>query len=601
MSESIKTVIFVGVAALALAVAWLTRPAPFYDAPEADLGTDLFADFTDPLSAQSLEIIKYDEDQGALEPFMVAKVDDVWSIPSHQNYPADAADHLKTAATALIGVEKLDIVSDSASDHATFGVIEPEPGKLTLGTEGVGTRVTLKDKDDGVLASLVIGKEDPDQASVRYVRKPGQDRVYAVALDTSKFTTRFEDWIEEDLLKLSPFDIEEIVVKDYSIDELRGAINQRGQLTIDYDNKEGKWTLKELQEFVNGEYATRPLAEDEELDTTLLNDLKTALDDLKIVDVVRKPPGLSDTLRTDEELLNSDQEAMMQLQRRGFFVAPIGDNPPEIYSNEGEVVCGMKSGVEYVLRFGEIAGIGAKSETTEPPAEGDEAGVAEEEDTLNRYLMVAARFNEDLIPKPELEPLPEAPADEAQPAESTETPAAETPAEGETTEGDKPADAESPSDTADEPAAEGPALEGEAPDTDDPDAENSEAPQEDAASPETESESEPAQPAADAETSADKPESDAEEKPESELEAERKRIEAANKRKLDEYEAKVKEGQEKVKELNDRFADWYYVIADDTYKKIHLGRDKLITKVEKPEGEGDRVEDFDALKELPQN
>ena len=42
------------------------------------------------------------------------------------------------------------------------------------------------------------------------------------------------------------------------------------------------------------------------------------------------------------------------------------------------------------------------------------------------------------------------------------------------------------------------------------------------------------------------------------------------------FNAKVKAGQEKVKQLNERFADWYYIISDDTYKKIHLGRKDII-------------------------
>ena len=35
-----------------------------------------------------------------------------------------------------------------------------------------------------------------------------------------------------------------------------------------------------------------------------------------------------------------------------------------------------------------------------------------------------------------------------------------------------------------------------------------------------------------------------------------------------------------MKELNDRFADWYFIISDDVYKKIHLGRDDIVKKKE---------------------
>ena len=37
-------------------------------------------------------------------------------------------------------------------------------------------------------------------------------------------------------------------------------------------------------------------------------------------------------------------------------------------------------------------------------------------------------------------------------------------------------------------------------------------------------------------------------------------------------------GKERVAELNDRFGDWYYVISDEVYKKIAIGRDELIER-----------------------
>ena len=45
--------------------------------------------------------------------------------------------------------------------------------------------------------------------------------------------------------------------------------------------------------------------------------------------------------------------------QRGFYLARIEDGGPlELYSNEGEVRCGTKEGVEYTLRFGRIASTG---------------------------------------------------------------------------------------------------------------------------------------------------------------------------------------------------------------------------------------------------
>ena len=49
----------------------------------------------------------------------------------------------------------------------------------------------------------------------------------------------------------------------------------------------------------------------------------------------------------------------------------------------------------------------------------------------------------------------------------------------------------------------------------------------------------------------------------------------------------------KAKELNERFGDWYYIISEDVYKKIHLGRFDIIVEDETKEGTG--VDDFRAL------
>ncbi len=56
-----------------------------------------------------------------------------------------------------------------------------------------------------------------------------------------------------------------------------------------------------------------------------------------------------------------------------------------------------------------------------------------------------------------------------------------------------------------------------------------------------------------------------------------------------------------MKELNERFADWYFVISDGTYKKIHINRDQLIKKKADPAAAaapGNPPVNLDALKGL---
>ena len=522
MNDNTKTITFVTVGAAVLLIAWFSQPSLPGSAPDEMIGQPLVDEF-DPLSATHLEILKYDEDAAAVRRFEVAQVDGVWSIPSHDDYPADAKDHLAEAAAGLLSREILGVVTDNPGEHATYGVIDPDPEDPKT---GMGTRVTMKDKDDKVLLCLVIGKPVPDKTDLHYVRRADQDPVYTAAVKTDNLSTRFEDWIEKDLLKMSAWDIKKVKIRDYSVDEANMALIQRGEMTLEHnDNDDPRWKLVEDEIFQRDKWVPVKMAEDEELDTTKLDAMKTALDDLKIVDVNPKPAGLSADLKAAESFVKNAQ-AIRSLMRCGFFVAQL-EGQVHLFSNEGEIRVLMKDGVEYVLRFGEIAG-GSTSE--KPDKEKEEEGKKEEEgaeksDTagLNRYIFVTTEFNPDIIEKPKLEPPPE--------KKPEEKPA------------DTPADFDSLKEKAPKPGEPAP-----------------------------------------------KPESKPEDK-QKDLQAERDRIDKENKRKQEEYEEKIEKGKKHVKELNDRFADWYYIIPDDVYQKIHLGRKGIVKKKEKKEekkeGEGD--------------
>jgi hypothetical protein len=151
----------------------------------------------------------------------------------------------------------------------------------------------------------------------------------------------------------------------------------------------------------------------------------------------------------------------------------------------------MKTGVQYVLRFGDTAqgtGGGKSAKKEEKKASNGP----------NRYIFVTAEFRPDMLAKPQLDPLPELPKEDPKKDKSKKD---------------------------DAKKDQGKKLE--------------------------------------------------------QIKAERARIEKENKRKQDEYDEKVKNGQKEVKDLNERFANWYYVISDDVFRKIHVNREDLIQKKEK--------------------
>jgi hypothetical protein len=518
-----KTALFLlgGVGLFLLGTAVQPRFRPMTVAPEAD--RVLFAELSDPGKAASMEILSFDDETATLKPFKVVQAGGVWSLPSHDGYPADAKEQLAAACNELVDRPILEVVSVSPGDHETYGVIEPDPEKIKVGDSGVGKLVEIRDASGNKLARLIIGKEFKAPASggmpgrgLWFVRKAGQDPVYRVEIDAAKFTTKFDDWIEKDLLKLSTWDVRRLLIDDstceFVLDEATGrpavTVDRTSRVDLAYDDKDAKWSLTRLEEFGDdNKPRVAELAPDEELATGKLNDLRTALGDLKIIDVARKPAGLSGELKAEETFTN-DREAVTSLAQRGFYPFASG----EILSSNGETVVGLKDGVEYLLRFGNGTSVaGEAAEKQDAGKAGDKAG----DETTGRYLFVMARFNEALLEKPKLDPLPELPA---------------TPAAAGKQDGEQPDAAAGKNDGVNADAAEKLAAADEA-----------------------------------------------EAKAQAAIE-ERRRVERENRRKEEEYDERVKAAQKRVKELNARFADWYYVVSDAEYAKIHLDRAGVVQK-----------------------
>ena len=531
MNENAKTLTFVAAAAAIVALIFLPRLLTPVAEQESMRNKPLFSEFADPLQATDLEIVEYDEGRGDILPFQITQTKAksgkaLWAIPSHNNYPADAKDQMAAAAVSMMGLKVLEEVSDNEGDQREFGVIDPDPKKgVKAGETGVGQRVVMKDKDGKELLALVIGKEVPGRAGLRYVRRVGESPIYIVPIKTDKLSTKFENWIERDLLKISGFDIKRLWIRDHSVDEMNAALIQRGETQIEFDDAaKPQWKLVEDKKFATskdkpgeGQWVPVKMAADEELNTAKLDELKNALNDLKIVDVNRKPAGLSADLKTAADF-STHRDAIASLAQRGFFVAELTKGQVELFSNEGEIRIVMKDGVEYVLRFGEVAGASKKDDKSKDAKKDAEKNPEKKSDGLNRYLFVMAEFNPNIIPKPQFDPLPEA---------------------------KKPEEAK--------PAAE------KKPDDKKPDEKKPEAKKPDEKKPD------------DAKV----------------LEEKRKEVEKENKRKQEEYDQKIADGKKRVAELNERFADWYYVISDDVYRKIHLGHDAIVKKKEKAKDKKD--------------
>ena len=507
MNETTKTAIFLTLAVVLVVVASVTRPLVRDVKIDEMVGQSLFPDFNDPLKIKTLEIVRLDSTGDPVE-FRIAEVDGVWSIPSHDNYPADAKEQMGKVAEALIDLKvlevlKLDAVADKTTLHTMYGVIDPTADVASLG-EGIGVKVKLGGSGDDTFVDLIIGKEvdpkekknvgDPDEkGKLRYVRIPGQPIIYVVEIDPTRFSTGFDQWIERNLLDINTLDMKQIFIDEDSLRiefverQTSGGIALQkvpvlglvGDLLLEYNGSAvgaDKWKLEQATRFDkrSDKYIDAPMEPDEELNTEILDAMVSALNDLKIVSVTKKPSVLAAALKSGQALETIESDS--SLEAAGFYLVRMRDlkggttaGRVQLRSNEGDLQLRMKDGIRYNLRFGKLTG--TESEIDEPE---NAENPTEQTMGANRYLFITAEFDRSVVPSPDIQTVPEVP-----------------------TEG-------------------------------------------------TDEDIEKAK-------------------------AENERIEKSNQREEDRYNAAIKTGQERVKELTDKFADWYYVIPEDVYKKVHIG------------------------------
>ena len=353
--------------------------APGRVAPDAffDVGEPFFPAFTDPETAATLEVIEFDGDTASATPFKVTNRGGLWTIPSHHDYPADGEERLANAAADVISVVKDDFRSDNIADHDALGVVDPTDETVST-LQGRGTRVTFRDADERVLADLIVGRAVPGRPGLRFVRVPGQKRVYTARFEAD-ISTAFEDWIETNLLEVERDQVQQITLNEYFIDEQTLSVVRRGEFVLTRNEEDG-WDANELPE-------------GQEVDTVQVNLLVGAVMTMNIAGVRPKPPGLSGNVREAFEAGQINQADVQTLTSRGFYPTAEGG----LLSNDGELLVRTNEGVLYTLRFGEIVyGRGDAVAVGDETSDDEETGSGE-----NRYVFITADFDEAALPEPD--------------------------------------------------------------------------------------------------------------------------------------------------------------------------------------------------------
>jgi len=561
MNENSKTILFVIVAAAAISLAYFTAPeARDPSAQGSKMGQALFESF-DPRSATGIEIVEVDEENIASKTLEVSQTERGWFIkrPGKADYPANADNQVKNVSSILFDLRIIDQAGEGAGEHAKFGVLDPT--KANPSEVGVGKMIALKNNTGSNLAQLVIGNEVEGLSNTRFVRKPDENAVYRVELENvNDVTTKFVDWVEKDFLDLDKWNIKQVTFDNYEIKD--GRIESSAKQILDYNNSE--WNL-----------IGSSLGESEEINKEKLDDMKDAFDDLEIIDVEKKPEILASSLRKGSEFVDANniqelQNTANSLMQKGFRPAnelgadgkplsyPNGKPKLKVVSQKGEVLVGMKDGVEYVLRFGEIY----RGPEDDENSSGD-----------SRYIYAFARVNENLLDQPVLAPVP---SPLLQPVSDSNNSAVQDSNGTKGANGSKGKEGE-PSVPPISPPGPPPNF---TPPSAPPSITPPPPPSPNSGGVENESNSS-------VESSVD---SFAKKK--ADLDAEIARIKASNLQIQREYQDKVSKAQARVKKLNENLADWYYVISNEVYQKIRLDRSDYISV--KEEENGDKPDEIKA-------
>ena len=527
MKENKKTITFLGAAIIAVCIATFTSPTKRDPSAKANLmGQALFESFA-ARAVTGIEIVEVDEEDIQTKSIEVTQTEKGWFIrrPGKADYPANADNQLEDVSSMLFDLRIIDQAGEGAGEHAKFGVLNPSKADAT--ESGIGRLIHLKNSSGSNLASLIIGEEVDGLPNTYYVRKPEQNAVYRVEVSNARdVSSKFVDWVEQDFLDLDKRKIKQVTLDNYDVNLAQGKINRTNNPFV-LNIADSKWS------FPGGN-----LKDNEELDKEILDALKDALDDLEIIDVERKPEILVNNLKQGKEFFSNlrdanNQAVVQSLQQKGFYTIAAkdasGQTVPKVVSNKGEVLVGMESGVEYVLRFGDIY----RGSEEDENSSGD-----------SRYIYAFARVNQSLLTPPNLAPLPSSSPQGAKGPEGEKGPIAKPGSPPDFTPPTTPPKATPPPPPAQPKAANNKAVKVEEKTATDQAAEKA--------------------------------------KKDAEKEAEIAQIQASNARNQAEYDGKINKARQRAKEINENLAGWYYVISNDVYEKIRLERNSFVKNKDNP-------------------
>ena len=340
-SRNIVTGFFLISAAALSVAAYVVYPKAVSTGMEEQVNKPLFE--FEPKSVRGLSIVKYDQDRNTFDEIVMENsLVNGWQIPSKFDYPVDSAEKLVYTASSLSGLIVLAIASEDPTDEETYGVVEPAAG-LKAGQEGVGVKVSLKDRSKQEIASVIIGKEVKDQPNNRFVRIPGQRFIYICEYDPSILKTDFFSWINPKVLNWSgQWTVSKLAIDNYSSTKspiLEVKQSYQAGLALE----QNQWTTLSFVDAENKD--AKP-----NLNVAELERIRLALENFEIQDVVRKSPGLAKSLK-ERTGIPVTFAVMSNIEKLGFFV---DEKSKKELGAGGALSFTSNVGIRYRMLFGAL-------------------------------------------------------------------------------------------------------------------------------------------------------------------------------------------------------------------------------------------------------
>lgn len=371
-SRNIVTGAFVVVAIALTTAAYVVYPKALNSGIEEQVNKPLFE--FEPDSVRQLSIVKFEQSSNTFEEIVMENnLATGWTIPSKFRYPVDSGEKLILTASSLSGLIVLDIASEDPNDEETYGVIEPKPG-VKAGQEGVGIKVTLKNREKQDLASVIIGKEVKDQPGHRFVRVPDQRFIYVCEYDPSILKTDFFSWINPKILQLgAQWAVNKLTINKYSATK-NPLLDEKKSYRADLVIADNQWTTQMFADAADPDAKPR-------LDLAELERVRIALENFEIRDVTRKNAAASMAIQQRQPIPNTFQVAA-EMQKLGFFFDE-KVKPAALVGAGGELAFTANLGIRYEMMFGGLVA----------------AQVSGKENDL-RYVMITAKVDETMYPLP---------------------------------------------------------------------------------------------------------------------------------------------------------------------------------------------------------